>query len=318
MALMHTKIMKRIEEDMKKILALMLFAGIVFLSNAAYAKELYVATTLEDLASIAQFIGGDKIKVESLSHGYEDPHFVRPKPSYIVKLHRADLYIENGLDLETAWASSLVKSARNDNILPGNNGYLFAGQGVKVLEVPTGKIDRSMGDIHPFGNPHYTIDPENGKIIAKNIADKLSAMDPDNAQYYATNLARFNAEIDSKIAQWQAVLAPYKGTKIVTYHNTWAYFAERFGFDVIDHVEPKAGVPPSPEHLEKLMAEMKREKVKIIVVDTYYDRALPDKIAKETGAKVLFLPTYVGAIPQITSYISLIDYDVTQFANALK
>ncbi len=296
----------------------MLFVGILFLNNAAYAKELYVVTTLEDLASIAQSIGGDKIKVESLSHGYEDPHFVRPKPSYIVKLHRADLYIENGLDLETAWASSLAKSARNDNILSGNPGYLFAGQSIAVLEVLTGKIDRSMGDVHPFGNPHYTIDPESGKIIAKNIADKLSAMDPGNAKYYASNLAKFNSDMDSKIAQWKAVLAPYKGTKIVTYHNTWAYFAARFGFNVIDHVEPKAGVPPSPEHLEKLMAEMKREKVRIIVVDTYYDRALPDKLAKETGATVLFLPTYVGAIPQITSYISLIDYDVTQFANALK
>ncbi len=304
---------------MKRIFALMLFVSVIMIfSNAAYAKELYVVTTLEDFASIARSVGGDKIRVESLSRGYEDPHFVRPKPSYIVKLSKADLYIENGLDLETAWASSLVKSARNDKILFGNPGYLFAGQGVEVLEVPTTRISRSMGDVHPFGNPHYTIDPVNGRIIAKNIADKLASLDPDNATYYAANLAKYEAELDAKIARWQAALAPYKGTKIITYHATWTYFAHRFGFDIADHVEPKPGVPPSPEYLEKLIAEIKRENIRLIVVDTYFDRALPDKIAAETGARVLFLPTYVGAIPQITSYVDLIDYDVNQFVSALK
>lgn len=287
-------------------------------SNTAMAKQLNVVTTLPDFKSIAQYIGGDKIKVESLSNGYTDPHFVDPKPSYIMKLQKADLLIENGLELESSWIDQLAKSSRNPNIVHGAPGYLFAGNGVKVLEIPTGKIDRSMGDIHPSGNPHYTLDPINGKIIAKNIADKLSALDPDNASYYAANLAKFNAEMDADVASWQTKLAPYKGTKVVTYHNTWKYFTDRFNLIVIDHVEPKAGVPPTAEHLTNLIARIKREKIKLIIVDTYYDRSIPDRIAKETGAKVLVLPTYVGASPQAGSYFSLFDYDVNQIINALK
>lgn len=303
---------------MKKIYVLMsLLIALVF-SNTAMAKQLNVVTTLADFKSIAQYIGGDKIKVDSLSNGYQDPHFVDPKPSYIMKLQKADLFIENGLELEIGWADQLAKSSRNTSIFKGNDGYLFAGNGIRVLEIPTGKVDRSMGDIHPSGNPHYTLDPLNGKIIAKNITDKLSALDPDNASYYAANLAKFNAEMDADVASWQTKLAPYKGTKIVTYHNTWTYFTERFGFVVVDHVEPKAGVPPTADHLVKLIATIKREKIKLIIVDTYYDRSIPDRIAKETGAKILVLPTYVGASSQAGSYFSLFDYDVNQITNALQ
>jgi len=303
---------------MKKIYVLMGLLIALLFSNTAFAKQLNIVTTLPDFKSIAQYIGGDKITVESLSNGYNDPHFVDPKPSYIIKLQKADLLIENGLELESSWIDQLAKSSRNPNITHGGNGYLFAGNGVKVLEIPTGKVDRSMGDIHPSGNPHYTLDPLNGKIIAKNIADKLSALDTDNASYYAANLAKFNAEMDADTVSWQAKLTPYKGTKIVTYHNTWKYFTDRFGFVVVDHVEPKAGVPPTADHLTNLIATIKREKIKLIIVDTYYDRSIPDRVAKETGAKVLVLPTYVGAAPQAGSYLSLFDYDINQIINALK
>ncbi len=303
---------------MKKIYVLLGLMIALLFSNVAMAKQLNVVTTLPDFKSIAQYIGGDKIKVDSLSNGYQDPHFVDPKPSYIIKLQKADLFIENGLELEIGWADQLVKSSRNTNIFKGNEGYLFAGNGITVLEIPTGKIDRSMGDIHPAGNPHYTLDPLNGKIIAKNIADKLSLLDPDNAPYYSANLTKFNTEMDADVASWQAKLTPYKGTKIVTYHNTWKYFTDRFGFVVVEHVEPKAGVPPTAEHLTKLIATIKREKIKLIIVDTYYDRSIPDRVAKETGAKVLVLPTYVGAAPQTGSYFSLFDYDVNQIINAIR
>ena len=303
---------------MKRIYILSVFLLAMLFSNTALAKQLNVVTTLPDFKSIAQYIGGDKIKVESLSSGYMDPHFVDPKPSYILKLQKADLFIENGLELEMSWADQLVKSSRNQNITHGASGYLFAGNNIKILEIPTGKVDRSMGDIHPSGNPHYTLDPVNGKIIAKNIADKLSALDPNNTSYYAANLAKFNSEIDAKTNSWSSQLAPYKGTKIVTYHNTWKYFTDRFNLVVVDHVEPKAGVPPTAEHLVDLIATIKREKIKLIIVDTYYDRSIPDRIAKETGAKVLVLPTYVGAAPAAGSYFSLFDYDVNQIINALK
>jgi ABC-type Zn uptake system ZnuABC Zn-binding protein ZnuA len=303
---------------MKNIYVLMSLMIALLFSNQAFAKQLNVVTTLPDFKSIAQYIGGDKIKADSLSNGYQDPHFVDPKPSYIIKLQKADLFIENGLELEMGWADQLVKSSRNASIFKGNEGYLFAGSGITVLEIPTGKVDRSMGDIHPSGNPHYTLDPLNGKIIARNIADKLSVLDPDNASYYSANLTKFNAEMDADVASWQAKLAPYKGTKIITYHNTWKYFADRFGFVVVDHVEPKAGVPPTADHLTKLIATIKREKIKLIIVDTYYDRSIPDRVAKETGAKVLELPTYVGAAPQAGSYFSLFDYDISQIINAFK
>jgi ABC-type Zn uptake system ZnuABC Zn-binding protein ZnuA len=298
-----------------------LAAAVALMAGAApvrAAGPMKVIATTEDLASIAREVAGDKASVESLSRGYQDPHFVEAKPSFVLKLNKADLLIAVGRELEIGWLPPLITQARNSKIQPGADGYLDASLTARILEMPTGQITRAMGDVHPSGNPHYWLDPENGKRIAKEVAEKLSALDHANASYFAQRVDDFQKRVTAAEARWTAMMAPYKGTKVVTYHRSWPNFAERFGLEVIGYVEPKPGIPPSPSHTIDVINAMKRQNVKIILVEPYFDLKTPNSIARETGAKVLVMPPSVGGEKPITDYIKLFDYDIKLLTDAIK
>jgi len=279
---------------------------------------LKVVTTTEDLASLAREVGGDKVQVDALAKGYQDPHFVDPKPSFILQVSRADLLIAVGRELEIGWLPPLITSSRNAKIQPGASGYLDASQNVRILEIPSGQITRAMGDVHPSGNPHYWLDPDNGRKIAASIRDKLSEMSPNDKAYFAQRYNDFDQKLAEAQKRWDATMAPFKGTKIVTYHRSWPNFMERFGLDVMGYVEPKPGIPPSPSHTLELIAEMKRLGVKLIVVEPYFDLKTPQAIANQVGGKVLILAPSVGGEKEATDYIHLFDYDVNLLASTLK
>jgi len=282
------------------------------------AAALKVVTTTEDLASLAREVGGDRIGVEAMARGYQDPHFVEAKPSFVLKLNKADLLIAVGRELEIGWLPPLINQARNAKLQPGGAGYLDASQSAHILEIPTGQITRAMGDVHPAGNPHYWLEPGNGRLIAQAIQKKLSELDPADAAYFASRYADFDGRLAAAEKRWDAAMAPYKGAKIVTYHRSWPNFAERFGLNVIGYVEPKPGIPPSPSHTLDLIQEMKRQGVKIILVEPYFDLKTPNSVARETGAQVVVLAPSVGAEKEIVDYFKLFDYDVDKLVAAFK
>lgn len=288
------------------------------LSARPAEAALRVVTTTADLASITSEIGGDKVQVDALARGYQDPHFVEPKPSFILLVNRADLLIAVGRELEIGWLPPLVTSSRNPKIQAGAAGYLDASNNVRILEIPTGQITRAMGDVHPSGNPHYWLDPGNGRRIAQAIRDKLSELSPGDRAYFAQRYSDFDARLAAAETKWDAAMAPYKGTKIVTYHRSWANFVDRFGLDVIGYVEPKPGIPPSPAHTLDLIDEMKRQGVKLIMVEPYFDLKTPRAIATQVGGSVLTLAPSVGGTKEATDYIQLFDYDVSLLASTLK
>jgi zinc/manganese transport system substrate-binding protein len=298
--------------------AILVLLGVLVIAPAPASAALKVITTTSDLASLAGEVGGDRISVESLARGYQDPHFVEAKPSFVIKLHRADLLIVVGRELEMGWLPPLVTQARNAKIQPGNTGYLDASLTARILDVPTGPITRAMGDVHPSGNPHYWLDPDNGKRIARAIAAKLSAMDSANAAYYKQREEDFERRLDAAAQRWKTDMAPYRGVKVVTYHRSWSNFASHFGLDVVGYVEPKPGIPPSPAHTIALMKSMREQGVKIIVVEPYFDAKTPNSVARETGAKVVVMPPSVGGIPQAADYIKLFDTDVKMLVDAIK
>ncbi len=277
-----------------------------------------VMATTEDLASLAREVGGDKVKVEAIARGYQDPHFVEAKPSFILKLNAADLLVAVGRELEVGWLPPLIQQSRNAKIQFGADGYLDASLTARILEIPTGQITRAMGDVHPLGNPHYWLDPGNGRRIAQAIQAKLSQMSPADAATFAARYADFDRRLKEAEARWDAAMAPYRGLKVVTYHRSWPNFCERFGLDVIGYVEPRPGIPPSPSHTIDLIQEMKRQGVKILLVEPYFDLKTPTSIARETGAKVVVLAPSVGGEKVITDYIKLFDYDVNLVVSAIK
>ena len=287
-------------------------------SPARAQGKLNVMTTTEDLASIAREVGGDHITVESIARGYQDPHFVEAKPSFILKLQKADLLVVVGRELEIGWLPPLIQQSRNAKIQPGRAGYLDASLGATILEIPTGQITRAMGDVHPLGNPHYWMDPENGKRIAKEIADKLSELRPNDRAYFQQQLADFTTRLDAAEKRWLAQMAPYKGTKVVTYHRSFPNFAERFGLDIVGYVEPKPGIPPTPQHTLDLINEMKRQNVKLVLVEPYFDLKTPNAIGRDTGAQVLVMPPSVGGVKDVTDYFKLFDYDINLLVDAIK
>jgi zinc/manganese transport system substrate-binding protein len=300
------------------LVALGALLAVSFAGTAHAAGPLNVVTTTEDLAAIAREVGGDKIKAESLARGYQDPHFVEAKPSFVLKLNKADLLIAVGRELEIGWLPPLITQSRNSRIQPGGDRYLDASLTARILEIPTGQITRAMGDVHPSGNPHYWLDPENGKRIAKAIEGKLAAITPGDGAYFAQHEEDFEKRVSDGEKRWLAMMAPYKGTKVVTYHRSWPNFAERFGLEVIGYVEPKPGIPPSPSHTLEVIQEMKRQNAKIILVEPYFDVKTPNSIARETGAKVLVMPPSVGGEKEITDYTKLFDYDIRLLVDAIK
>src|SRR5436190_16722438 len=280
--------------------------------------QLKVVTTTEDLASLAREVGGDKVRVVALAKGYQDPHFVDPKPSFILEVSRAELLIVVGRELEIGWLPPLITSSRNGKIQPGANGYLDASQNVRILEIPTGQITRAMGDVHPSGNPHYWLEPGNGRKIAQTIKEKLAQLLPADRAFFEQRYADFDKRLAAAEKRWDAVMAPFKGTKIVTYHRSWPNFMERWGLDVIGYVEPKPGIPPTTSHTVELIDEMKRQGAKLIVVEPYFDEKTPLSIAKQVGGEVLRLAPSVGGTKEATDYIQLFEYDVNTLVAALK
>jgi ABC-type Zn uptake system ZnuABC Zn-binding protein ZnuA len=293
-------------------------AAAVLIGARPSAAAPHVVTTTEDLAALAREVGGDKIDVTALAKGYQDPHFVEPKPSFILAVSRADLLIVVGRELEIGWLPTLITSSRNARIAPGGPGYLDASLNVHILEIPTGQITRAMGDVHPQGNPHYWLDPANGRLIAQAIRDKLSQISPADRAYFQQRYDDFDHRLAAAEKGWEAALAPYKGTKLVTYHRSWPNFMERFGLVVMGYVEPKPGIPPSPSHTLELINAMKAEHVKLIVVEPYFDKKTPQSIASQVGGQVVELAPSVGGEKAATDYIKLFDYDVNLLAGALK
>jgi zinc/manganese transport system substrate-binding protein len=300
------------------IVALIVAASCVVGRPVLAAGKLNVITTTEDLASIAREVGGDRVSVESIAKGYQDPHFVEAKPSFILKLQRADLLVAVGRELEIGWLPPLIQQSRNPKIQPGANAYLDASLGAQILELPTGQVTRAMGDVHPLGNPHYWMDPENGKRIGKQIADKLAQLQPNDAAYFQQRQTDFASRIDAALKRWLAMMAPYKGTKVVTYHRSFPNFAERFGLNIVGYVEPRPGIPPTPQHTLDLINEMKRQNVKLILVEPYFDLKTPNSIGRETGAEVLVVPPSVGGVKEVTDYFKLFDYDLNLIIEAIK
>lgn len=286
------------------------------LGSAAHAKLNVVATT-PDLAAVAKEIGGDKIEITTLARPTEDPHFVDAKPSFIVKLNKADALIHGGAELEAAWVRPLLDGARNAKIVSAAKGDVRCCEGVKMLEVPSA-LDRSQGDIHAAGNPHYLVDPENAKIVAHHIADAFGQLDAANREFYDANANKFVAALDAKLAGWRAQLAPFKGQHVVAYHNSWIYFAERFGLKIDLFLEPKPGIPPSPAHLAAVITKIKEENARVIIVDPYLNRKTAETVARSTGATVVDVAQFPGGVKGTEGgYLALMDYLVNALAKAL-
>ena len=295
-----------------------LACGIVAASSTAAGKKLNVVTSTTDMAALAQEVGGDNISIDSIARGYQDPHFVEAKPSFLLKLKQADLLIVVGLQLEIGWLPPLINQSGNPRVQVGAAGYLDASQFADILDVPTGPVTRAMGDVHPLGNPHYWLDPDNGRRIARGIANKFASMDPQNAAYYQQRFQDFDKRLTAAGQKWDADMKPFRGRKVVTYHNSLPNFAHHFGLNVIGYVEPRPGIPPTPSHTIELMGLMKRENCKVIMVEPYFDRKTPDSIARETGGVVVeYLPS-VGGEKQVTDYFKLFDYDIALLIKAFQ
>jgi zinc/manganese transport system substrate-binding protein len=293
-------------------------SALVAAGTQAGAAAINVVTTTEDLASLVREAGGDRVRVEPLARGYQDPHFVEAKPSFILKLNKADLLVLVGRELEIGWLPALINQSRNPKVQPGSPGYLDASQGARILEIPQGQITRAMGDVHPSGNPHYWLDPGNGRRMAQSIRDRLSQLSPGDAAYFASRYADFDKRLAAAEARWDAMMKPYRGLDVVTYHRSWANFADRFGLDVIGYVEPRPGIPPSPSHTLQLIKEMKAKNVKLMLVEPYFDLKTPQSVARETGAKVVVLLPSVGGEKGVDDYIKLFDYDIDKLLAAIK
>lgn len=281
------------------------------------AQKLRIVTSTTDLHAIAHAVGDKRISAMSIAAGYQDPHFVEAKPSFALQLGKADVFAYVGLDLEVGWMPTLLDAARNRRINRGGSGDVDVSRAIPVLDVQA-TADRSMGDVHPRGNPHYWLHPDNGKRIARLFRDKFSELDPEGAATYRANTARFEASIDSTTRALAPMLASIRGQPVVAYHTSWRYFQEFTGMNIVGFIEPKPGVPPSPSHLAGLIQQMKRTGAKVIIMEPFYDRKMPDFVARNTGGKVLVLPPSVDGVKGVDSYVKLVDYDVRLLAEALR
>jgi zinc/manganese transport system substrate-binding protein len=285
--------------------------------TSAAEAQLKVVTSTTDLYDIAKEVGGNKITATHIGEGYQDPHFIEAKPSFVLQLRNADVWAFVGLDLEIGWMPLLLQGARNPKLDPGRPGYVDASRVISVLDVGRGNIDRSQGDVHPLGNPHYWLDPENGRRIAALFRQTFSQLDPKNASFYEANEKAFTQRLDAAERTWQADIAKIKGQPVVAWHTSWRYFAEYTGMNIVGFMEPKPGVPPSPAHLAGLIQTMKQTGAKVIVMEPFYDKKTADFVASKTGAKVLVLPPSVGGAKGLDDYIQLMGYDIQQLAAVL-
>ncbi len=299
---------------MKKIL--LILCTILACAVSANAK-LNVVATLPDFGSLAREIGGDKIDIVTLAKPTEDPHFVDARPSFVVSLRSTDVLIDGGAELEIGWLPPLLQNARNLKIEIGKPGRVQASQGIRLMNVPT-NVTRAAGDVHALGNPHFMSDPIIAKAVAQHIAQSFSAVDSANAAVYDANYKKFEAAINAKLQEWGAAMLPFKGQNVVAYHDSWVYFAHRFGVNIDIFLEPKPGIPPSPSHLTEVIAQMKARHIKAIIVEPFHDRRIAEKVASATGAKVVEFSQFPGGLPGTDSYVKLIDTLVSRLAAALK
>lgn len=284
--------------------------------QSAHAK-LNVVATLPDYAAVAREIGGDKVEVTSLAKPTEDPHFVDARPSFVVKLRTADVLIEGGAELEVGWLPPLLQNARNEKIENGKPGRVMASQGIRLLDVPA-TLSHAAGDVHASGNPHFMVDPIIAKAVAQHIAQAFATLDSANAAGYQANYAKFEASINAKLQDWGRALLPYKGQPLAAYHDSWVYFAHRFGFTIETFLEPKPGIPPSPSHLAEVIARIKADHIKAIMVEPFQNRKIAEKVASSTGAHVVDAAQFPGALPNADSYSTHMDALVSRVAAALK
>jgi len=278
---------------------------------------LNVVSSIPTLGSLAREVGGERINVESMGKGYQDPHFVEPKPSLMLVLNRADLLLHVGLELEIGWLPPLILGSRNPNIQSGELGNLDCSRVIPVLDVPLQKVDRSMGDIHPQGNPHYWIAPQNAKLLAREIAQRLGELDPDGRSYYQGRLADFEKRVAAKEKEWAPMTAKLKGSKVATYHKSWSYVSQWLGLEEVGYIEPKPGIPPDPQHLVQLISTMKRDNAKLLLVESFFNKSTAQLVADKAGARLLDLPSDVGATSDIKSWFDLTETILKQMSQAI-
>jgi len=282
----------------------------------AQAKLNVVATT-PDLAAIAKEIGGDQVEITTLAGPTEDPHFVDAKPSFIVKLNKADALIEGGAELEIGWLPPLLAGSRNPKIQSGQPGRILCNEGISMREVPTA-LDRSKGDLHASGNPHFMVDPANARIVAQHLTEAFCKLDAKSSDTFRASAKKFTDALDAKTLEWAKTLAPFKDRQIVAYHNSWLYFAERFGLKIELFLEPKPGIPPSPAHLADVIAKMKEKNARVVIVDPYLNRKTAETVARATEATVVDVAQFPGGVKGTEGgYIALMDYLVNTLAKAL-
>lgn len=288
------------------------------LAAALFLANLKVVATTGEYGAVAAAIGGPRASVAVLAKPTEDPHFVDAKPSHIVTLNRADVLIQGGAELEQGWLPPLLEGARNARILPGAPGHVKASDGVKLIDVPTA-LDRSQGDLHAAGNPHFMMDPENARIVARHLAESFCAADAEGCADYRSGLASFERALDARMAEWSRRLAPFRGTPITTYHPTWKYFAARFGLVSDVYLEPKPGIPPSPPHLAEVIRQMTDRRIPVVLVEPFQSRKTAEAVASRTGATVVGVAQFPGGIPGTEGdYLKLVDADVDAIASALE
>jgi len=298
-------------------LTILLATIFLFGSIKIIAQKIKVVTTLTDLRSITEEIGGEKVDVFSIATGYQNPHFVDPKPSYIIKLSRADMFVTVGLDLEIGWSVPLLQNSRNAKIQIGSKGYVDASANIPLMQIPD-NVSRAGGDIHIFGNPHYWLDPVRGKLIAQNIYQGLIRVSPENENYFQKNLENFHQKIDVKMKEWKSKMSKYEGAKIIAYHNQWCYFENQFGLKIVDFLEPKPGIPPSPSQLVKVIDQVKENDIKVIIISPYFTNKSAKVVARETRVEVVVFATSVEANTEVNNYFDLFDYNIEKLIEALE
>jgi zinc/manganese transport system substrate-binding protein len=294
------------------VAALGVMAGV-----ADAADKIRVVATLPDLKALTEAVGGDLVEVDALARGTQNPHDLEVRPSLMVKVRRADVLVVNGLDLDN-WVELVVQGANNARVIPGAAGYVDASRGIQVLEVPTTRVDRSMGDVHPLGNPHYNLDPGMAPVVTGNILEGLARAAPQHRAAFEKNRQDFLARLEPAIAQWTKTLEPFRGAKVVAYHADWIYFLTRFGLVQEGNVEDRPGIPATPGHLTQLIRRMKDDKVKVVIVDPWSDQKLAARVAEEAGAKALVLAPGVGSVKGADNYVDTVAYNVNTLAQALR
>jgi zinc/manganese transport system substrate-binding protein len=296
---------------------LALAATLVVAGSASAADKVRVVTTIPDLKSLTEAVGGDLVDVESLTRGTQNFHEAEVRPSMMLKLRRADLLIENGLELDS-WVEVAVQGANNPNIVRGAPGRIEISRNVPILEVPSTRVDRSMGDVHPLGNPHFSLDPGLAPVITENILNGLARVAPQHRDRFEKNRQAFLARLDGEMARWIKTMEPVKGAKVVVYHPQWIYFLTRFGLVQAGALEDRPGIPASPGHLARIIEQMKTEKIKVILVEPWNDRKLAQRVAHEAGARAIVFATAVGAVKGADNYIAAIAFNSRTLAEALK